>query len=248
MHDDPTPIPSPTRAAAGWLPLAVRSTEPELLDGGDLPPAELRRNLADLARLNRLPGGTRTSVTAIAAAAGGDRRGLRVLDVGTGAGDMPLAFADRGWSVVGVEPDAAVAAVARETTAPSRDVTIVEADGRALPYEDGSFDVAHASLLLHHLDPSVAVSVLREMGRVARSGVVINDLRRGILPLLATGVAVAILGRCRTTRHDGLLSVRRAYRLDELDELLVEAGLQVRGRTAPWMPRIVTIAAFRTDR
>jgi hypothetical protein len=79
---------------------------------------------------------------------------------------------------------------------------------------------------------------------VARLGVVVNDLRRGILPLLATAVAVTAVGRCRTTRHDGLLSVRRAYTQGETDALLAAAGLRVVDRSPPWMPRIVTSAVL----
>ena len=52
----------------------------------------------------------------------------------------------------------------------------VFADGRSLPYSDASFDVAHASLVLHHLEPADVVALLREMNRVSRRGIVVNDL------------------------------------------------------------------------
>lgn len=230
-----------------WLPMSERATEPELLDGGRLEEDELRANLADLARLNRLPGGRAASVAAVAALVRGIAEPI-VLDVGTGAADMPLAFAARGWRVVALDADAAVADVARERSASADGITIVAGDARALPLGDGSVDVAHASLLAHHLDPPDAVRAFAEMARVARRGVVINDLRRGLLPLMATAVAVTAFGRCRTTRHDGLLSVRRAYTPRELDDLLDAAGLGVIHRTPAWMPRVVTTAVPRGTR
>lgn len=221
-------------------PLTDRLHAVELLDAGALDADELATNLADLARLNRLPGGAAASTRAVAAllATGPSC----VVDVGTGGGDIPLAFAHRGWAVTAVDADPRVAAVAARATAAAPHVEVVEADGRALPFPDGSFDVAHCSLLVHHLDPPAAVDLLLELRRVARRGVVVNDLRRGLVPLLAVGVAVAALGRCRATRHDGLLSVRRAYTVGELDELLARAGLAVRHRSAPWLPRVVTTA------
>lgn len=231
MHDAP-----PMR-----LPLAVRSRDLELLDRGLVRGPELTTNLADLARLNRLPGGRGASIAAIRQLLGG-RDGARVLDVGTGGADLPLAFARLGWAVVALDQDPDVLAYARRATAHEPRVEIVDGDGGMLPFEDGSFDVTHASLLLHHLDPEVAVAHLRELRRVARIGVVINDLRRGWLPLLATGVSVALLGRCRTTRHDGLLSARRAYTIAELDSLLARAGLVNRHRSPAWLPRVVTAA------
>lgn len=235
------PMVSATRDRRRWLPLSRRSGQPELLDAGRLSGAELRMNLADLARLNRLPGGTRASAHAVAGLLVGVARPT-VLDVGTGAGDLPLAFAARGWEVIGLDADPAVVAEARVRTAGVAAVRILQGDVTALPLDDASVDVVHASLLLHHLDPAAAVAALAEMARVGRRGVVVNDLRRGLLPLLATAVAIAAVGRCRTTRHDGLLSVRRSYTPKELDQLLAAAGLRVVHRTASWMPRLIISA------
>ena len=231
-------------AAGAWrrrLPLGDRSRQLELLDRGLVRGPELATNLADLARLNRLPGGRDASIAAVARLLD-DRGTVRVLDVGTGGADLPLAFAGHGWDVVALDHDPDVLGIARAATAYEPRIVVVDGDGGLLPFEDDSFDVAHASLLLHHLDPAAAIAHLRELRRVARIGVVVNDLRRGLLPLLATGVSVALLGRCRTTRHDGLLSARRAYSITELDELLSRSGLVVYHRSPAWMPRVVTAA------
>lgn len=235
------PMVSATRDPAIRLPLSRRSARLELLDAGRVVGAELHTNLADLARLNRLPGGARASTEAVARLAGA-RRDVTILDVGTGAGDLPLAFAAQGWRVIGLEADPAVAALASTATGGADRVRIMIGDAVALPFDDASVDVAHSSLLLHHLDPAMAARALGEMARVARLGVVINDLRRGVVPLLAVGVAVAALGRCRATRHDGLLSVRRSYTPAELDTLLAASGLRRVRRSAAWMPRVLTTA------
>ena len=89
-------------------------------------------------------------------------------------------------------------------------------------------DIAHASLLMHHFDPDDAVMALAEMRRVSRLGVVINDLRRGLVPFAMTAAAVLALSRGAYTRHDGVLSARRAYTLAELDTLAARAGLVAR--------------------
>lgn len=238
-------------SATGWLrshaPLNRRERLVELLDGSAADAAELDRNLRDLAALNRLPGGTRTSLEGVLALAHRSTD-LRILDVGTGLGDLPLAFARRGWRTVALDTHPQVLEAARLAATHEPLVEVVEGDGRSVPYPDRAFDISHCSLLLHHLDPPDAVVVLREMARVARRGVVINDLRRGLLPFVATGVAVALLGRCRATRVDGLTSVRRAYTLAELDKLLAEAGLEVGWRSSTFMPRVVTAAVRRSGR
>ena len=223
------------------LPLGVRADAVELLDGGGLSRPEVERNLADLARLNRLPGGVGASIEGIRRVLDG-QRAARILDAGTGRGDMPIAFARGGWRTTGLDSNPDVLLVARRETAAETMVEVVEGDARRLPFEDGAFDVSHCSLLVHHMAPDEVVTVLRELARVARRGVVINDLRRGILPLLATMVSVAALGGSHVTRNDGLASARRAYTLHERDDLIGQAGLAVAWRSPRWLPRVVTAA------
>ncbi len=227
------------RRARRSLPLTFRADATELLDGDQLSTTEVARNLADLARLNRLPGGTGASIAAIRHLLDGDAT-ARILDAGTGRGDMPVGFARSRWETSALDTHPEVLAIARRSTATEQRIQIIEGDVRSLPFADDSFDVSHCSLLMHHLDPGEAVAVLRELRRVARRGVVINDLRRGLLPLVGTALGVAAVGGSRVTRHDGMISARRAYTLEELDELIGEAGLAVRWRSPRWMPRVVT--------
>ena len=126
-----------------------------------------------------------------------------------------------------------VLAIARRNLANTNGVKFLRADVRALPLTDGAVDVVHASLLLHHLDPRDAVIALREMRRVAREAVVVNDLRRGRIAFLMAAAPVLAFTRGRYTRHDGVLSARRAYTLSELDALATEAGLPSRRRARP---------------
>jgi len=232
---------SSLREALGRFPLAARADAVELLDSGCLSLPEVEQNLVDLARLNRLPGGTAASVDGIRRLIG-NRRDPRILDAGTGQADMPIAFVRHGWRTVALDPNPDVLLVARRATANEPGVEVVEGDVRRLPFADGEFDVAHCSLLVHHLEPDEAVAALRELARVARLGVVVNDLRRGLLPIAATWVTVTALGRSRVTRQDGMTSVQRAYTLPELDDLLAQAGLATRWRSSRWLPRVVTAA------
>jgi ubiquinone/menaquinone biosynthesis C-methylase UbiE len=135
-----------------------------------------------------------------------------------------------------------VLAVARQRVARYPEIKPLLADARSLPLADGSVDIAHASLLIHHLDPQDAVAALGEMARVARLGVVVNDLRRGVLPYLITLAVTLALTRSSYTRYDGPASARRAYTVRELDELLHAAGLMPVFRSNPLLPRVVTAA------
>jgi ubiquinone/menaquinone biosynthesis C-methylase UbiE len=212
----------------------------ELLDGPLDDLAVLRGNLRDLERVNRWLGGVRLSTRAIETLAG-DRDGLTVLDVGTGAADIPLALLDharrhgRVWHVTGIDsrPEILAAAAVRQprlTGTPG--LALHLGDGRALPYAAASFDVVHASLVAHHLEPPEVVRLLTEMRRVARVGVVVNDLVRSRLAWLGAWLLVHVSTGNRFTRHDAPLSVRRAYTTRELAGLAEAAGLRIEARAS----------------
>jgi len=212
----------------------------EHLDGAlvDLP--TLAGNLRDLGRINGLLGGTALSIRAIRAllatsapAANAGPEPVRILDVGTGAADIPVALLEahrpRSIHVTAVDsrPEVIAAALDLAPSLASRPgLSLGVADGLALPYPDGAFDVAHASLVLHHLEPAPAVAFLRELGRVAAVGVVVNDLARGRLSWLGGWLLLHLMTRNRFTLDDGPLSVRRAYTRREARELLEAAGLR----------------------
>lgn len=226
------------------MSLATRSPRHELLDGDELDGEALRANLRDMAMLNRLPGGVSTSVRAVRRLLDGVQA-ASVLDIGAGSGDFArrlLREAPRApVSLVVADARDDVLAVARRNLRHTDLVTFLQADVRALPLADGSVDVAHASLLLHHLDPDDAATALGELRRVALRGVVVNDLRRSRLALLLTAAPVLAFSRSPVTRHDAILSARRAYTLDELDAAAARAGLAVAWRSSSVWPRVTTV-------
>ncbi|MEA2641809.1 MAG: hypothetical protein QOF51_3203 [Chloroflexota bacterium] len=216
------------------------TAESERMDEPTVDPDLLAGNLADLRRVNRDLGGTRLTQRAIADLTTDLRPGdeLVVLDVATGSADIPAAVAQ--WAqrrhlrcrCVATDLSPLVLQLARkwETTTPMRGATHVlfaAADGRALPIADGAVDVAMCSLALHHFQKADAVTMLREMGRVARLGIVVNDLIRSWPGYLGAQLFGLTLTQNSLTRHDGPLSVRRAYTRAELRDLMERAELQV---------------------
>jgi SAM-dependent methyltransferase len=205
----------------------------ELLDHPErLSPAELATNLRDIARLNRL-GPTRGICAAVGAFVEhpAARSPLRVLDLGTGGADIPAALARRARArghdirVVGLDTAPEVLACARRVSADAPDVRLVLGDALRPPVRSGGVDVAVCSLLLHHLGPDQVVALLRAMADVSRLGFVVSDLRRSRLAYLGAWLVTRATSASRVTRHDGPLSVRRAYTRTELRGLAAAAGL-----------------------
>ena len=98
--------------------------------------------------------------------------GLDILDVGSGPGTISVDLAERvaPGRVVGVDAAESVVLKARELAESRglRNVRFVTGDAYSLPFEDDTFDIAHAHQVLQHVaDP---VAVLREMARVVKPG------------------------------------------------------------------------------
>ena len=203
----------------------------EVLDGG-LGAADLAATLTDVDRLNAWFGGYALTLREIGrlAAAVPRERALRVVDVGGGSAAFAVRVAEwarrsgRAVRVVVVDRDPTTLRLARETVATYPEIVLVRGDAAALPCRERGADIVTSALTLHHLEPAQAAVGLREMAAAARIAVVVNDLLRRRLSLGLVWLATRLLGCHPISRHDGPLSVRRAYSRDELRALAEKAG------------------------
>ena len=138
-----------------------------------------------------------------------------ILDVAGGAGHFAACLADRAraaghrpvaW-VLDLNP-VALESVRRLSAAGVRPL---HGDALALPFSDGSFDLVHCATFFHHLSTARARDVLAEMCRVSRRLVVVNDLVRSWVAAGAIWAISRALSGNRLIRHDGPLSVLKAF-------------------------------------
>ena len=127
----------------------------------------------------------------------------RALDVGTGAGALALALAPLVREVVGVDRVPELLALGRGRAAVFGNVELLEGDATALPFPDGSFDLAATLRTLHHVPrPELVVA---ELVRVTRLGgrVLVIDQLGDIDPL--ESIALDRFERARDPSHARLL-------------------------------------------
>lgn len=219
------------------MDFSTRTEGEEWMDDPSVKGEDLYRALRNLHWINRLLGGHRATFSVLRPLLR-RRPSLEILDVGTGLGDhlVPLVTAaDRHQTRVlatGIDLNPRTVGYGRawlDRTLPlslrSR-VQLRIADALHLPYEDDSFDVVHAALFLHHFHGSEAVQLLREMSRVSRLGIIVNDLHRHPLAYAGIWLLTRLLPVSPMVRQDGPLSVRRAFRRSELTALFQTAGLR----------------------
>ena len=217
----------------------------EILDLPDTDPEVVTRSLRDVARANALFGGLSSAIDELKDALADLPRCATLLDVGTGLGDIPCRArsfaAQNGVDIKTIGLDS-VFALAR---ASAQGVSFaVCGNALSLPFADRSVDVVMCSQVLHHFAGSDAVTLLREMNRVARVRVVVSDLRRSWIAAAGLWLVSFPLRFHAISRHDGVVSVLRGFTREELADTVINAVAlkpvvrQRRGFriTASWSP------------
>ncbi len=203
-----------------------RLVQPEYMDDPAATREELRTALEYIRWVNRALGGSRALIGHLArwSRRWPKDRPVTLLDVGTGSADIPLAAVrwarQRGFDlrVTAVDLHPTTLDLAREHVAGEPNITLVQADALKLAdlYPHDSFDYTHAGMFLHHLGQLDVWTCLRIMDRLARAGIVWNDLVRSRLSLAA--LRVLLIGTPREVRHDARVSIRAGFtRAEVLD-------------------------------
>ncbi|MBC8161322.1 MAG: methyltransferase domain-containing protein [Roseiflexaceae bacterium] len=216
----------------------ARRATTEIIDLPGVDAAELNGNLYDLRRVNRLFGGAaltvwglRWFVQNVHTITSGHVHPLSLLDIGCGLGDIPRSLLDwsatRGFALDVFATDISPQIIGMAQASGPSALHYAVADGMRLPLQTQSVDVAACSLTLHHFAPAEAVELLHDMRRVARCGLIVNDIVRSWPGLAGAWLFGHVFSQNRLTRHDGLASVQRAYTPAELRALAVQAGLRV---------------------
>ena len=193
----------------------------EILDAPQDDPELAYRSLRDVAVANAMFGGTRAVLVELAPLWETLPRHATLLDVGTGAGDIPARAREtalrRGVTLetIGLETSAMLADATRHLNA-----LAVCGDARRLPFRDRSIDIVTCSQVLHHFFDAEAHQVVAELDRVARRRVIVSDLHRSRIAAAGIWVASFLLAFHPVSRHDGVVSVMRGFRADELRGLV----------------------------
>ncbi len=194
-----------------------RVIKPELLDHA--PRDEARRNLAELVHINRRFGGHSTLRKLVAQVAGAADT-FTLLDVGAASGDT-------GHLLQRHYPYARITNLDRNpvnlSAAPSPKLL---ANAFELPFRSGSFDYVLCSLFLHHFPDDQVIALLRGFYAIARRALLVCDLERHLLSYCFLPATKWIFGWERITLHDGPISVRAAFKAEELTALSKKAGIE----------------------
>jgi len=232
--------------------MQARVLVPEAMDDPALDRTSHFQALRGLQRINRLTGSARLPwgpIRDLALELGRDR--LSILDVATGAGDVPIGL-HRQALREGIQLDIEACDVSEQAMQFAAE-NFRRADLEIPLFRldvledaiDRTYDAVICSTFLHHFSEGQAQQILRKMASASAHRLVVVDLVRGRLNWLLVWLASYGLTRSKVVHFDGPQSIRAAFTAAELRAIAKRAGMQDFTIRGLWPCRMLLVG--RTD-
>jgi 2-polyprenyl-3-methyl-5-hydroxy-6-metoxy-1,4-benzoquinol methylase len=238
---------------SGAARFAERARGIELMDSAVCDEAFYRACLRDLAQVNWVTFGYRPTLGFLERLRRARRlpdRPIRIVDMASGYGDGLAKIAAwarrRGIAVhlTGIDADPRAVQAARDAH-PGSGIAWICGDALAF---DGTPDIVTSALFTHHLDDAAVVRFVAAMERTARIGWFVNDLHRHAVSYWGFTALAQVAGWHPFVKHDGPLSIARAFRRADWAGFLAEAGLAPgAARLEWWFPFRLCVSRVKPD-
>ncbi len=227
--------------------LSERATQEEYFDSPERTFAETAESYKELARINRLFSFAEPFQRFLPPMLGEEKcHSLKLLDLGAGDGSLGEALSKwaskRGWSwqITNLDLSSHAAQLCKTGK-------LVVGSVLSLPFQNESFDVVIANQMTHHLaSDGEIVQHFREAWRVARNAVLISDMQRNAILYGIIWTVLHAGNFPKNFRDDGLLSVKRGFRVEEWREFARVAGITEAKIWSHFRARVI-LAARKTE-
>lgn len=198
-----------------------RSQKAEIMDDFSIQDERIDEALNELKIINKFLGGISTTKSALSYFIRSQNAKLKILDIGSGSSDNLLAAKRKyyGLQIFSIDKNL------RALTCFKNLIDRINSDAFILPFKNSSCDIVHVALFLHHFTKEQIEILLKEFLRIARKGIIINDLQRSFLALLGIKILTVLFSRSEMVKNDGPLSVKRGFTKQEILKLLSNVGV-----------------------
>ena len=215
------------------------------MDDPDLDPVQHQRALEGLTRVHAITNSASQLWKIIKAQiTASGKTSASLLDVGCGDGYMLRkfhAFAQRDGITLQLHGcDFSEKALgfadelAKQTNTPIEFLKFDVTSEEPLPIQA---DYVICSLFLHHFEEPEVVKILQKLDQSANRFALVHDLRRTNLGYALCWIGVHTLTTSHVVRTDGLLSVRAAFSVAEVERMFTTAGIKDFECTTGWPQR-----------
>ena len=216
------------------MDLTYRSTDLEIMDDLECSGEVVNQTLRELEFINRWLGGNQVTLQAVRelleSRKSKDSGSVSIVDLGCGGGDMLKHIADLGrrlgipLKLLGIDANPNIIAFAKQNCTEYPEIIFETANVLSEDFAARSYDIMIGTLFFHHFDDSTLITLLSQLRKQVRVGIVINDIHRHFLAYHSIRLLTHLFSSSSMVRFDAPLSVRRAFKRNEWEKLLARAG------------------------
>ena len=218
--------------------LSYRSNQKELIDDLELDNDALRENLEELAIINKYLGGNQVTISGLRKLILSNNSTIQQLnnstitiaDLGCGGGDMLMVMAD--WAkkkdinaqFIGIDANDFMINFAQKRTHNYQNISYLHQNIFSEEFQQHRFDIVTMTLFCHHFEDEVLIKILQQFRKQTRLGVVINDIHRHWFAYHSIAWITKLFLKSYLVKNDAKLSVWRAFRKKDLENIIKKAG------------------------
>ena len=227
--------------------LLKRTSKSELMDDFSIQDERIDSALSELRLINYFLGGNNGSKRGVTKLlADFPHKKLMLLDAGSGSSDIldDIKKKQRTIQVISLDKNKRVCSFIKKNN--NFKPMVVCGDAFNLPFKEKSVDIIHSSLFLHHLEENQSNAILEHFSKIAKYGIVINDLRRSLRALIGIKFLTLLFSRSELVRNDAPLSVRKGFSKSELVKLMTKTAFSNYEIIRKWAFRWIVIIRIKS--
>lgn len=210
-----------------------RTQEAEIMDDFSLQGEELREALDQIARINQLLGGNKVTLEGIKKVMQSNKtETITIADIGCGNGDMLRMLSDFAqkneldFKLIGVDANKFTINYAKKLSVTYPNIDYQCVDIFSEDFKNLKFDIILCTLTLHHFTNEQILNIITTFKNNAKTGIIINDLHRSKLAYRLFELICFIFKLNKMSRQDGLVSILRGFKKNELEEFSKKLNLK----------------------
>lgn len=190
--------------------------------------------LDDIARINQLLGGNSVTLEGVKTLIKDfpKDKTITIMDFGCGSGDMLRMLSKFGkennlnFQLIGIDANEATIRHAEKCSLDFDNITYLAEDIFLYDFSKYNIDIALITLTLHHFKDDEILKIMRVILNLVKKGIVVNDLQRSKLAYRLFQAIIFIFRLEKMTAEDGLISILRGFKREDLEKFSTELGLK----------------------
>jgi 2-polyprenyl-3-methyl-5-hydroxy-6-metoxy-1,4-benzoquinol methylase len=211
-----------------------RSTGIEIMDDLDCKGEVVDQTLRELDFINQWLGGNAVTLNGLKSILKNIPKGkkISVADLGCGSGEMLRLIAKlakkekREVVLVGIDANPNITSYAKEKSIDFKNIQLEATNIFSDEFRQREFDVILGTLFLHHFTEEELIGIFSSLKNQARHGIIINDIHRHPLAYYSIKFLTQLFSKSAMVKFDAPLSVLRAFKKKELENVLQKAGIE----------------------